>query len=300
MNRTLFAATAAVLGGALVMAARSAATAETKEAAAPAQTKKAAAMPNPFYAMDTYTKDLDLVKELGYAGLSWTLGDPKASQAAAEKARERGLKIFAIYCGVTLGKDKLQYDPRLKDTLAALKGHDTLIWLHISSKDYPKSSADGDAAAMEGLREIADLAAAQGLRVAIYPHVGNWTERVQDAVRVARKVDRKNFGVTFNLCHCLAVGDEDKIPALLEEAAPHLFMVSINGADSKAPGGGWGRLIQTLDRGTFDMVPLLKKLRAINYQGPIGLQGFGVKGDAKDNLARSMAAWRQLSAQAMQ
>jgi sugar phosphate isomerase/epimerase len=130
--------------------------------------------------------------------------------------------------------------------------------------------------------------------------VGNWTERVQDAVRVARKVDRKNFGVTFNLCHCLAVGDEDKIPALLEEAAPHLFMVSINGADSKAPGGGWGRLIQALDQGTFDMVPLLKKLQAINYRGPIGLQGYGVKGDAKDNLARSMAAWRQLSARAMQ
>jgi sugar phosphate isomerase/epimerase len=267
-------------------------------------------LPNPFFAMDTCTKQpypkndippeaqLDLVKELGYAGISWTLGDPKETQAVAEAAQQRGLKMFALYAGVTLRKDGLGLEPRLKETLAVLKGHDTLIWLHITSKDYARSSAEGDAAALAGLREIADLAAAQNLRVAIYPHVGDWTERVQDAVRVARKVDRPNFGVTFNLCHCLQVGDEEKIPALLEEAAPHLFMVTVNGADSKAPKAGWDRLIQTLDRGTFDLAAVLKKLKALGYRGPIGLQGFGIKGDRKDNLARSMAAWRQVSARA--
>jgi len=142
------------------------------------------------------------------------------------------------------------------------------------------------------------LAAAQNLRVAIYPHAGDWTERVQDAVRVARKVACTNFGVTFNLCHCLRVGDEEKIPALLEEAAPHLFMVTVNGADSKAPKASWDRLIQTLDRGTFDLAAVLGKLKALGYQGPIGLQGYGIQGDRKDNLARSMAACGQLSARA--
>lgn len=274
------------------------------------EAKPTAGLPNPFFAMDTCTKQpypknditpeaqLDLVKELGYAGLCWTVDDPKQSRAVAEAARARGLKMFAIYVGATLSKSGMQFDPRLADTLAALEGHDTLIWLHIGSKDFARSSPDGDAVAAPALREVADQAAARGLRVAIYPHMGEWTERVQDAVRVARKVDRRNFGVTFNLCHCLRAGDEQEIPAILQEAAPYLFMVTVNGADSKAPEAGWDRLIQTLDRGTFDLVPVLRKLKALGYQGPVGLQGYGIKGDRKDNLARSMAAWRQLSARA--
>jgi len=263
-------------------------------------------LPNPFYAMDTAfglpglttEQQLDLVKQLGYAGISWTEAPPEQVAAILQQAEKRGLKMFAIYFGATLSKSGMQFDPRLADTLAALQGHDTLIWLHIGSKDFARSSPDGDAVAVPALREVADQAAARGLRVAIYPHTGEWAERVQDAVRLAKKVDRRNFGVTFNLCHCLRAGDEQEIPAILQEAAPYLFMVTINGADSKAPGAGWDRLIQTLDRGTFDLVPVLRKLKSLGYQGPIGLQGYGIQGDRKDNLARSMAAWRQLSARA--
>ena len=295
--------------------AASAAAEESKPAApaaapsAPAATS-APALPNPFYAMDTCTKvpypknditpeaQLDLVKELGYAGLCWTVDDPAQTKAVAEAAAKRGLKMFAIYVGATLTKDGLTCDARLADTMAALEGHGTLIWLHIDSKDFAKSSPDGDAVAVPALQKIADQAAARGLRVAIYPHVNNWTERVQDIVRVVKKVDRKNFGVTFNLCHCLRVGDEEKIPALLDEAAPHLFMVTINGADAKVTEPGWGRLIMTLDQGTFDVAGVLAKLKAVGYTGPIGLQGYGLKTDRRENLVRSMEGWRRISAKA--
>lgn len=277
---------------------------------APADKPAASGLSNPFFAMDTCTKQqypnstltpagqLDLLKELGYGGIGWTLEDAKQTKAMAEMAKQRGVKMFSLYSGATLQRDGLVFEPGLKENIAALKGHETMIWLHTVSRDYARSSADGDDAAVAGLRQIADLAAAANLRVAIYPHLGDWTERVQDGIRLAKKVDRKNFGVIFNLCHCLKVGDEEKIPALLEEAAPYLFAVTINGADTNASQAGWDRLIQTLDRGSFDLLPVLKKLKELKYQDPIGLQGFGIGGDMRDNLTRSMAAWQRLSARA--
>ena len=55
--------------------------------------------------------------------------------------------------------------------------------------------------AEEIVREVAAMAEEAGLRVALYPHHGFWVERVEDAVRIAKKVNSKNLGVTFNLCH---------------------------------------------------------------------------------------------------
>ncbi len=221
--------------------------------------------------------------------------EPARLQAAADQVRQRGLNLFALYAGATVRKDKFETDPRLEGMLAALKGHRAILWLHLGSPDFPLSSPEGDAVAVTGLRRVADLAAAQDLRVALYPHTGEWVERVQDAVRLAKKVDRKNLGVTFNLCHCLMVGDEAKIPELLTEAAPHLFVVTINGADTGAARTSWGRLIRPLDEGSFDVRAVLKKLQALKYAGPIGLQGYGVNLPPKTNLTRSLSAWRKLS-----
>ena len=86
------------------------------------------------------------------------------------------------------------------------------------------------------MRALAAQAERSGLKIAIYPHIGDWTERFEDAFRVARLVDRKNFGVTFNLCHTLAAGDEERIPALLEAGRHLLLAVTINGADANVKG----------------------------------------------------------------
>ena len=40
----------------------------------------------------------------------------------------------------------------------------------------------------------------------------------------------------------------------------------------------------------------LKTLKELGYKGPIGLQCYGIGGDAREHLAGSMAAWRKLSA----
>jgi sugar phosphate isomerase/epimerase len=145
---------------------------------------------------------------------------------------------------------------------------------------------------------LAGFAAANGLRIAIYPHVGEWTARFGDATKLARVVNHPKFGVTFNLCHCLAMGDEEKIPALLDAARPVLFTVSLNGADTGIKGGQWNCLIQTLDKGTFDVAALLRQLKGIGFTGPIGFQGYGIEGNAPSVLKPTIKAWRQLSAAA--
>ena len=143
------------------------------------------------------------------------------------------------------------------------------------------------------VREVADMAAASGLRVALYPHLGFFVGRIEDALRVVQEADRPNVGVTFNLAHFLAAKDEPNLDQRLKEALPRLYMVSINGADHE---GGWDRLIQPLARGEFDVYGLLQKLTLMGYTGPVGLQCYGVPGDIEENLRRSMAAWRQFSA----
>lgn len=42
------------------------------------------------------------------------------------------------------------------------------------------------------------------------------------------------------------------------------------------------------------MLTFLKRLRDANYEGPIGLQCYNVKGDQRENLEKSMTAWKQL------
>ncbi|MCH8118574.1 MAG: DUF1080 domain-containing protein [Planctomycetes bacterium] len=256
--------------------------------------------PNPFFAMDTATKDdkhktakqqVQMVKELGYAGIGCTAG--KGLAQMAEELDKNSLRLFAAYVGCNIDADARSYGPELKEAIEVMKGHNAILWLFVQSKKLKPSSLEGDARAVEVIQEIADMAAEAGVRVALYPHTGFWVERVEDAIRVAQKVDRKNVGITFNLCHWLKTDDEENMKSLIKSAMPHLFVVSINGADSG--GKDWKQLIQTLDRGSFNIQRFLKVLYKAGYTGPIGLQGYGIGGDAYENLKRSMGAWDKLS-----
>jgi sugar phosphate isomerase/epimerase len=265
-------------------------------------------LPNPFYAMDTafrrgaltLEQQLDLVKELGFAGIAWSETAPDQARATAELAEKRGLKMHTIYCAASVTPEgELTHSPQLPQLMEALRGHGTIIWLHIGGRGPAFDKLTGQEPLVQKLRALSETAAANELRIAIYSHVGEWTARFGDATRLAQVVAHPRFGVCFNLCHCLAMGDEQQIPALLEAAKSVLVTVSINGADSGVQGGQWGRLIQTLDKGTFDVGLVLRKLKEIGFTGPIGFQGYGINGEARSILQPTMDAWRRLSAAAV-
>ena len=98
---------------------------------------------NPFFAMDTafqrpglsQDQQLDLVRELGFAGIAWHEQSPEEARAVAHQCEKRGLKMFTIYCAaqVTAGGD-ITWSPALPKLMLALKGHETIIWLHIGGR----------------------------------------------------------------------------------------------------------------------------------------------------------------------
>lgn len=267
----------------------------------------AAAEPtNPFFAMDTGTRDArhpgpkeqaQLLKGLGYAGIG---GSGYDQSAWLKELESRGLKLFNVYLTITLDDTNPAVAEPMQKLLTQLEGHDSALWLAVSKvsqsrKTFGKSEEAGDAIAVKRLQEIAEAAQKHGVKVALYPHTGFWLERVDDAIRVAEKVDRPILGSTFNLCHWLKVeGDRDPQPALAK-ALPKLMFVTINGADSgETKSLGWNKLIQTLDQGTYDQAKFLATLREVGYRGPIGLQGYGIGGEVRTNLTRSMEAWKKI------
>ena len=269
-----------------------------------AEAKRAPAKPtaNAFFAlcMDTHdskkrtlVQQAELLKELGYAGAGhlWLKNVPERLKTLDAA----GLKLFQIYMRVNISAKaaKRPYDPQLKTVLPLLKGRGSALALLMTGAK--RSDPAGDARAVEIIRQIAEMARPAGVNVVLYPHTGDWLERVEDAVRVAKKVDRPNVGVMFNLCHWLKVDHEKNMKRVLALASPHLMAVSIHGADTAAEiHARKGKWIQPLGRGSFDMAKLLGELKALDYRGPVGLQCYGLGGDARTHLTQSIQAWRAL------
>ena len=243
----------------------------------------------PFFVFDNGLNGIQdpprVLKELGYQGVGVRALDIGGLIQGYEQA---GLKVFSTYVGCRLDQTP-PHDPGFKEQIARLKGTDVILWLTVLGGK--RGQEDAKAAAV--VREIADMAAAAKLRVALYPHTGFYVATTADALRVAKQVARPNVGVSINLCHELMTEQGPQLDATIREALPQLILVSINGADDKRPGDSWDRLIQPLGRGNYDVCGFLKKLKAAGYKGPIGLQCYGVKGDSLENLKQSIGAWKE-------
>jgi sugar phosphate isomerase/epimerase len=232
----------------------------------------------------TPEQQAETLARLGYAGIGYTgVEDLDVRLAAFEK---HGVRVFNLYVPCDLNADP-PYGEDLRAAIARLKDTGVTLWLTVQGQ------AENDAKAVRAVSEIADLAAASELQVALYPHHGYYVDDIEDALRIVRQAGRKNLGVTFNLCHELRAGNEARLDALLQDALPNLFLVSINGADHE---GDWDRLIQPLGKGAFDVEGLLRMLLAMGYAGPIGLQCYAVPGDTRENLEHNIGEWKAMIA----
>jgi sugar phosphate isomerase/epimerase len=237
----------------------------------------------------TVKERVQVLKELGYDGI----GSAKLTQSDIPLPQrlklydEAGIKLCSFYIGGKLTKDGHTYPFEIKEAIKQLKGRDTVLELFVQGN----KQSNNDDQAVAFVREIADQAKASGLRVVLYPHANFYIDRIGDAVRIARKSGRDNVGVMFNLCHFLKVEPGSDLRKTITDAAPLLWQVSINGADQE--GTSWGQLIQTLDQGDFDHRDLLQMLYQIGFQGNIGFQCYAIRGDSRDNLKRSIDAWKK-------
>ncbi|NOY41273.1 MAG: sugar phosphate isomerase/epimerase [Planctomycetes bacterium] len=255
----------------------------------------------PFFAFDNafrqeklpVSEQAAILAELGYDGIGYTGTQNIPQSLSALKAHN--LRMFSTYVGVDLSANGTGYDPDLPKAIQQLKGEGTILWLYVRAKAKPLTLDDR---AVTAIRDIARMAEESGLQIAIYPHYKFYVGTIEDALRVAKKVDRKNVGVAFNLCHFLKQHDEEEIKATLAEAMPHLFLVSINGVDrGDTKSMGWDRLIQPLGKGDFAVENVLRILRQEKYSGAIGLQCYAIPGKPQQHLKQSIEAWRTIAKQ---
>ena len=240
----------------------------------------------------TFAEQAQMLKELGYDGVGHIWLDKVAERI--KTLDEAGLKLFQITMTVDITPGKPAYDAQFTNVLSLVKGRHVQFCLLINGAKPSDTAADERG--VQILRQMSDLALDSGSQLLLYPHVDCWVERIEDSTRVASKVDRPNVGAMFNLCHWLRADKGRDYKPLLKAAMPRLWAVSINGADNLDEKPGWDHYIQPLDRGSFDICALLKTLKEIGYQGPVGLQCFGIGGDTREHLAKSMEAWKKLRA----
>jgi sugar phosphate isomerase/epimerase len=276
-------------------------TGHTTEPTASAEDSQATWAPK-FYGFCVHTHDAkkrtipqqaEMLCELGFDGVGYPLWLDENADKNLATLDNAGLELHHAFARISLKPDTPLYDPGVPDAIRKLKGRPVTICVLIQG--LPPADPRGVEPAVKALRELGEVAAEVGLRISIYHHTRDWTESLLYALDVVKKVDRPNVGANFNLCHWLMVdGDKDYRP-VLRDNADKIFAVTINGAQLGAKTWTNG-LIQPLDKGDFDNRELLKTLREIGYRDPIGLMCYGIPGDAREHLERSMNVWKKWQA----
>ncbi|MCX5769368.1 MAG: TIM barrel protein [Candidatus Hydrogenedentes bacterium] len=254
---------------------------------------------NPFFAfknsMETagpasVEEQVKILADIGFDGFdNRDLNDLKAELEAIDR---HGLKLLTIYFTVRIDEGETPFNPLLPEALPLLRDRGTILWCNTHSKQFKPSDPAGDLRAVPIFQQIADLAAPFGVRVAPYPHINLWVESPEDTARLADKVNRPNFGTSFNLFHWRALGDRKQpIEEVVRRVAPRMMVMSINGNDGTIAVEGISPLLEPqIDQ----YYAVLKAFRDAGYAGPVGLQCYRVPGDPTEHLRQSMAVWRKL------
>jgi sugar phosphate isomerase/epimerase len=259
------------------------------------------ALDNTFYAFNNSVRmpnapegmeaQAELIKKLGFDGFSGHTNDDYFSRRAAlDKA---GLKMPEVYWGIDMDSTgQISYKEGLKEIIQDSKDRDLVIALFSNVKFYMNNKEEGDPLLAKAIGELADFAASYGVKIAIYPHVGNYCETSEHSVRLAKLANHPNVGAIFNTCHLLKKEGEEGWEQKLIDALPFLYMISINGADSgNTREMNWDKLIQPLGEGTFDTYRLVKLAKDNGYNGLFGLQCYNIKQDCEVALTKSINTW---------
>ena len=240
----------------------------------------------------TAQEKVKLLKSIGCEGLE---GAGYADFFELKKALDQeGLLMPVNYVALTFEINHKPENPSIDEikTMIKASAKGSIIYFNLHSNSYKEDKATGDKVLAVLLRELSDFASSYGVKLSAYPHLNLYCETVAHSIQIAKLVDRKNFGTTINLCHLLKIEGSKGIEAKIKEYVPYLFAVNICGADTgDTQQMDWDQLIQPLGQGTFDTYGFVQLLLDNGYSGPIGLQCYALKGDAKETLTQSMEIW---------
>jgi sugar phosphate isomerase/epimerase len=242
--------------------------------------------------VETMAEQAAILAEIGFDGYDHRELDALDETLKALDAK--GLKMFTIYFKVDIDAPDAPFNAGLPEALPLLKDRGTILWCNTHSKHFKPSDPAGDEIAVPIFQKLADMCAPYGVRIAPYPHVNMWVESPEDTSRLAAKVNRPNFGTSFNLYHWKVLEGDRKRP--IEEVAkllaPNLMVISINGDEGSKIAIG---PLEEADIAEYRTV--LKAFRDHGYRGPVGLQCYNIEADPRVHLKQSMTVWQQLKEQ---
>lgn len=234
------------------------------------------------------------LKNLGYDGWAGHYGedDYTARRTALDKA---GLEMPEIYWNLDIDSaGNWTYKEGLEEVIKDSKDRNLIVSLLVRAQAYQEDQEKGDPLVVKAIQSLADFAAPHGVKIAVYPHVNVYCETLEHSLRLAKMADRDNVGAIFNLCHLLKKEGEEGWEQKLTDAIPHLYMISICGADAgNTKAFDWDQLIQPLGEGSFDCYALIKTALDGGYEGPFGLQCYNIKQDANVAMTTSINTWKE-------
>ena len=245
---------------------------------------------------NTFDKQVELVKNAGFDGIEINqIENFDGMKTALDKHQFKGSYFY-----VKIKLEEPFLDPRLEKDINILRGSNTIIapYFISDSKRFKPSSHDADTLIVRLVRQIGTWAKAAHLQVAFYPHVGFHIERTDHALALVKQINRKNVGLTFNLCHWLATTSATERTTLkphLKELKPYLKMITICGANDVVTQQKniWDDYILPLGTGSFDTYNLIKYMvKDLKFKKPIGVQCYNIKGDKLLLVQNTMIAWK--------
>jgi len=244
---------------------------------------------------NTFDKQVEFVKNAGFEGIEINqIESFDGMKMALDKYKFKG---SYFYVKLKLGQP---IDTRLESAIRALKGTKTIIAPYILTDNslYNARSPEGDAEAIRLLKKISFLSKNAGLEVAIYPHFSFYIERTDHALELAKKVNSKNLGLSFNLCHWLAttsLTERDNLKGHMKELKPYLKLMTICGANDiiSQKKSIFDDYILPLGTGSFDTYGFLKfMVKEVKYKKPIGVQCYNIKGNKAQLIQNTMTVWK--------
>jgi len=231
---------------------------------------------------------------LGQVYLSCLPGTgPSAVTAMRDAAAAHDLALGAVYVTVpAYGPGRAEGLEAARDVADALPdGCDLELAWPKGEGACPQTPEALEQSLITMTRQLADRLAPGGGRVVLYPHAGFQIETTGDAVRLCRAVDTAHVRAILCGFHWY-VADATPLATVLAEAAPYLVAANLSGV--RRPGEVAGHAILPVDEGILDNFAVIAALRRIGFTGRIGVQGYGLGGDAYRHGQRSVAAIREM------
>lgn len=237
----------------------------------------------------------EILAELGYTATNLTLWSEPAWAELPDLARAAagsGLDVSSLYVTVDLALDLAHPDTVRALDLIGSTDASCRVELALLHSGFAGSDPAGDGDAHRFLDAAVARAAKNDVRLLLYPHAFAWMEKASDAVRLAEHYSDSRLGIAFAAFHWYAIDGAD-LRGTLDSIRPHLGMVNTNGSRPQS-GTYFPATIEPIGDGEFDNFHFIGLLREIGYDGYLGVQSYGIGGDAYTNFRRSIESVRSI------